>query len=267
MRRWLRDHGLLLVNLGLFAVFLVAMTVVGVQVYNSNQLEDGESTVSWLGYLGTGDFVEATFENWESEFLQMGAYVVLTVVSVPEGLVGVRSRWEERDAAGRGPARGRSSPGAVAGPPRRLGAASSTRTRWRSSSSSSSSPRSPCTPPAAPRPTARSSWPTAAHRSACWQYLATSQFWFESFQNWQSEFLAVAAHRRGSRSILRATGLARVEARGRAAHQDRCLSHRCDQPDLISRSVRKTWSGGLPVSVNQRRTDGNNPVYSVNLGP
>jgi hypothetical protein len=24
-------------------------------------------------------------------------------------------------------------------------------------------------------------------------YLGTSQFWFESFQNWQSEFLAVAA--------------------------------------------------------------------------
>ncbi|MFY9633822.1 MAG: DUF6766 family protein, partial [Cellulosimicrobium cellulans] len=24
------------------------------------------------------------------------------------------------------------------------------------------------------------------------QYLATSRFWFESFQNWQSEFLAVA---------------------------------------------------------------------------
>ena len=26
-----------------------------------------------------------------------------------------------------------------------------------------------------------------------WQYVRTSQFWFESFQNWQSEFLAVAA--------------------------------------------------------------------------
>jgi hypothetical protein len=25
-----------------------------------------------------------------------------------------------------------------------------------------------------------------------WKYLQTSQFWFESFQNWQSEFLAVA---------------------------------------------------------------------------
>jgi antibiotic biosynthesis monooxygenase (ABM) superfamily enzyme len=26
-----------------------------------------------------------------------------------------------------------------------------------------------------------------------WQYFKTSQFWFESFQNWQSEFLAIFA--------------------------------------------------------------------------
>ena len=26
-----------------------------------------------------------------------------------------------------------------------------------------------------------------------WGYLGTAQFWFESLQNWQSEFLAIAA--------------------------------------------------------------------------
>ena len=26
-----------------------------------------------------------------------------------------------------------------------------------------------------------------------WEYLATARFWFESFQNWQSEFLAIGA--------------------------------------------------------------------------
>jgi len=30
-------------------------------------------------YLGSGHFLSATFENWESEFLQMGMYVLLTV--------------------------------------------------------------------------------------------------------------------------------------------------------------------------------------------
>ncbi len=36
-------------------------------------------------YLTTGHFVEATFENWKSEFLQMAAYNVLTVWFVHEG--------------------------------------------------------------------------------------------------------------------------------------------------------------------------------------
>lgn len=36
-------------------------------------------------YLTTGDFIEATFENWESEFLQMGMYVILTVFLFQKG--------------------------------------------------------------------------------------------------------------------------------------------------------------------------------------
>jgi hypothetical protein len=28
---------------------------------------------------------------------------------------------------------------------------------------------------------------------SAWRYVTTSQFWFESMQNWQSEFVAVAA--------------------------------------------------------------------------
>jgi len=30
-------------------------------------------------YLQTGHFLQTTFENWESEFLQMGMYVLLTI--------------------------------------------------------------------------------------------------------------------------------------------------------------------------------------------
>jgi hypothetical protein len=37
------------------------------------------------GYLISGDFIEATFENWESEFLQMGMYVVLTAFLFQRG--------------------------------------------------------------------------------------------------------------------------------------------------------------------------------------
>jgi hypothetical protein len=31
------------------------------------------------------------------------------------------------------------------------------------------------------------------HAISVWRYVTTSQFWFESMQNWQSEFIAVAA--------------------------------------------------------------------------
>jgi Domain of unknown function (DUF6766) len=43
-----------------------------------------------LKYLST-DFAEATFENWESEFLQMGMYVVLTAFLYQPGVVGVQA--------------------------------------------------------------------------------------------------------------------------------------------------------------------------------
>ena len=85
MRTWLRDRGLLLANLILFVVFIAGMALTGFRVYNSEQAEHGGETVSFLGYLTTGDFVEATFENWESEFLQMGMYVVLTAYLFQRG--------------------------------------------------------------------------------------------------------------------------------------------------------------------------------------
>ena len=34
--------------------------------------------IDFSHYLATGHFVSATFENWESEFLQMGLFVLLT---------------------------------------------------------------------------------------------------------------------------------------------------------------------------------------------
>ena len=85
-RSLLRDNGLLLACLGLFAVFFVGMVISGAATYNQQQQEHGShEQVSVLQYLTTGDFVEATLENWESEFLQMGMYVVLTAFLYQKG--------------------------------------------------------------------------------------------------------------------------------------------------------------------------------------
>jgi hypothetical protein len=81
----LRENGLTLAMVGLFATFLIAQTLTGWRTYDADQREHEESTVSLVKYVRTGHFVEATFENWESEFLQMGFYVFLTAILVQRG--------------------------------------------------------------------------------------------------------------------------------------------------------------------------------------
>ena len=62
-----------------FAVFLVAQSLTGWRTAVADAVQHGEAGFSYWTYLTTGHFAEATFENWESEFLQMGAFVLLTV--------------------------------------------------------------------------------------------------------------------------------------------------------------------------------------------
>src|SRR6478735_5122955 len=80
MRRRLHDNSLLIVLVSLFLlIWLGGQAASGLRAYNEEQREHGEATVSFSTYLTTAHFGEATFENWESEFLQMGSYVLLTV--------------------------------------------------------------------------------------------------------------------------------------------------------------------------------------------
>ena len=80
MKRFLKDNGLSLVLFVLFFfTFLIGQSVTGHVHYNNVQQEHGQPTVGYIEYLGTSHFLEATMENWESEFLQMFFFVVLTV--------------------------------------------------------------------------------------------------------------------------------------------------------------------------------------------
>jgi hypothetical protein len=191
MRKWAKEHGLLLANAGLFLAFFGGMILSGAATYSEEQATHGQPGVSVLEYLSTGDFVEATFENWESEFLQMAMYVILTVFLFQKGS-------------------SESKPMGKAAP-------------------QDQDPRDATIKDATPWPVKRgglvlklyehslsilllllflasfsmhAAGGTAAYNdeqqshgqpAVTWlQYLATSRFWFESFQNWQSEFLAVA---------------------------------------------------------------------------
>jgi hypothetical protein len=192
MRTWARDHGLLLVNLALFLVFFGGMVATGVQVYSSDQTEHGRAAAGLGQYLTSGDFVEATFENWESEFLQMGMYVVLTAYLFQRGSSESKP-IDQPSPQDEDPRTARDRPG-VPWPVRRGGWVL---TVYENSLSGAFFLFFLASFALHAAGGSRAySQEELAHGGAAvttWQYLGTSQFWFESFQNWQSEFLAVAA--------------------------------------------------------------------------
>jgi uncharacterized protein (DUF486 family) len=191
MRRWIHEHGLLLANVGLFLVFFVGMALTGARAYSADQLEHHQAAISLWSYLHTGDFVEATFENWESEFLQMGMYVVLTAYLFQRG--SSESKPLDRDSPQDADPRGADLRKPVPWPVRRGGVvltlyenslaalffvlfAASIALHAAGGARAYSADQQTHGQPAV----------------SLWGFVRTSQFWFESFQNWQSEFLAVA---------------------------------------------------------------------------
>src|SRR5512132_2966867 len=105
MRRVLRDNGLSITMFGLFLIFCVGQSIGGYKADNSDNEQHRQPPESYGEYLTSGAFVEATFENWESEFLQMGSYVVLTALLIQKG--SPESRNPEGDRVNEDP----SSPG------------------------------------------------------------------------------------------------------------------------------------------------------------
>ena len=85
MKEKLRDHGLSLALFGFFIVFQFGLSVVGQRQHNQQQIQHGQPVLSYLEYVTSADYLEATMENWESEFLQMFAYVILTAFLFQKG--------------------------------------------------------------------------------------------------------------------------------------------------------------------------------------
>ena len=79
MKKLLRNNGLSLVFFSLFLFSILGQFFSGWKEYNKELLEDNQPTVTITGYFISGHFIQATFENWESEFLQMALFVILTV--------------------------------------------------------------------------------------------------------------------------------------------------------------------------------------------
>jgi hypothetical protein len=78
-RTRLYSNSLLLVMTAIFFATWLAQSVTDWNIYNSDQEEHGETAVSWWHYLAVADFWEKTLQNWQSEFLAVGAMAVFTV--------------------------------------------------------------------------------------------------------------------------------------------------------------------------------------------
>lgn len=192
MRRVFRENGLSIVLFGLFIFSLTGQYLTGHREYNSDQQLHGQPTVNYFEYFGTGHFIEATFENWESEFLQMGAYVLLTVFLFQKGSSeskkpGVVERVDVIPEASRHDANAPS-------PVRRGGIAL---TLYQNSLSIALFALFAVSfvlhAVGGSEDYNQEQAEHGAEQVSVMQYLGTSRFWFESFQNWQSEFLSIGA--------------------------------------------------------------------------
>jgi len=71
--------------LTMFLLSVIGMIGAGRVSYNEELRQHGSVELTLLAYVAAGDFLSAFFENWESEFLQMAAYVVLTAILFQRG--------------------------------------------------------------------------------------------------------------------------------------------------------------------------------------
>lgn len=73
------SNSLVIVMGSIFAASWLGQSLTGWSAYNAEQLEHEQATVSWLGYVGSADFWEASLQNWQSEFLAIGSIVVFSI--------------------------------------------------------------------------------------------------------------------------------------------------------------------------------------------
>jgi hypothetical protein len=192
MKTFLRNNGLSVVLIALFLACWTGQTLVGRLENNEDREKRGLAPLGLAEYVHSSHFWEATGENWESEFLQMSAYVYLTIFLFQKG------SSESKDPDQKSP--------------------------------QDEDPRTQRDKPDAPWPVRRGGWILHLYENSLvlaflllflaslaihaaggvrlyneeemslgkdpigfFEYLQTSRFWFESLQNWQSEFLAIAS--------------------------------------------------------------------------
>jgi hypothetical protein len=188
-----RNNNLSIVLVILFGLSLGGHALSGWMAHNAEQRQHGEPEVALGAFLTSSEFGETTFENWESEFLQMAFYVILTVFLYQKGSAESK-KHDGSDEVEENPEAHRDDPD-VPGPVRAGG--------WRLRLYENSLSLAFALlfllaffghAAAGARKHAEEQRQHGSFEEiTTLSYMQTSQFWYESFQNWQSEFLAVLA--------------------------------------------------------------------------
>ncbi|WP_426324401.1 DUF6766 family protein [Microbacterium sp. E-13] len=79
IRQTVYSNSLLLVMGGVFLLSWLAQSLAGTVVMNEENAEHGQPAITWLEYLVTPDFWNRTLQNWQSEFLAVGAMIALSI--------------------------------------------------------------------------------------------------------------------------------------------------------------------------------------------
>lgn len=187
----LRDNGLSIALIVMFALSVAGHGWAGWIANNEDLARDGAAPLSLLAYLTGPDFNSTLFENWESEFLQMATFVMLTAYLFQRGspeskdpdekALQDRDPKEDADKADvpwpvRAGALARSVYSHSLGLALTLLFVASFVLHWINSTGAA----------AEEAVLNRETPPTLVG------HLMSAEFWFESFQNWQSEFLSTA---------------------------------------------------------------------------
>ena len=188
MSKFLRNNSLSLVFFIFFLITLVGQAITGLKEHNEEMQQEGGQVLDMGQYLFSGHFLQSTFENWESEFLQMAMFIIFSMFLYQKGSSESKDPDKEEEVDREPNPRKKDAPWPVKKGGFILGIYKhslcytfalffilSFLLHWYGSLKDYNEEQ----------------LLQGKATETAMQYLGNSRLWFESFQNWQSEFLSV----------------------------------------------------------------------------
>lgn len=194
MKRFLKENSLSVFFFAIFLLALLGQAISGHNLYNEEAVQHKESTIGFWRYLSSSEFGQAVMENWQSEYLQFALFALATVWLLQKG----SSESKELDKAGTESDREQKVSRYADERSPRWAAVGGVRTAIYSNSVIIVMALVFFGSWFAQSVTGWTAFNQEQHdhgdpRLSWWSYVGSSDFWQATFQNWQSEFLAVGS--------------------------------------------------------------------------